>query len=208
MSISSSPTRTTGASATAAWYVRRTMASARASSSSGEKGTVRMSSTPRSKAASFVLRSPRRVSAIIGTRIIPLPPSPASPASPVWACWSASPTQPSRSITRSGPKASTSMSRATRCHSPCSSAAAAASTESTARMAKLPWFSVRPIKSASTGWSVTTSTRTGSPRLPDPPRPPRDPVSPVGACGLFMGAQRPRAHCDCTPRWRVRSRRP
>ena len=38
----------------------------RATNSSGEKGTVRMSSTPRSKAASFALRSPRRVSAMTG----------------------------------------------------------------------------------------------------------------------------------------------
>ena len=44
-------------------------ASTRATSSSGEKGTVRMSSTPRSKAASLVLRSPRRVRAMTGMRL-------------------------------------------------------------------------------------------------------------------------------------------
>ncbi len=40
---------------------RRVITIARARSSSGEKGTVRMSSTPRSNARSFVRRSPRRV---------------------------------------------------------------------------------------------------------------------------------------------------
>ena len=42
---------------------RRVMTSTRASSSSGENGIVMMSSTPCSKAASLVFRSPRRVNA-------------------------------------------------------------------------------------------------------------------------------------------------
>ena len=48
---------------------RRPITIARASSSSGEKGTVRMSSTPRSKARSFVRRSPRRVSPRTGVTL-------------------------------------------------------------------------------------------------------------------------------------------
>ena len=51
------------------------MTSTRASSSSGENGIVMMSSTPCSKAASLVFRSPRRVSARTGVRVAP--PSPA-----------------------------------------------------------------------------------------------------------------------------------
>ena len=52
-------------------YVRLVMTTTRARSSSGEKGTVSTSSTPWSKASSLRLRSPRRVSARIGTAPAP-----------------------------------------------------------------------------------------------------------------------------------------
>ena len=50
---------------------RRVITMARASNSSGEKGVVRMSSTPRSNARSFVLRSPRRVRPSTGVPVRP-----------------------------------------------------------------------------------------------------------------------------------------
>ena len=61
MSISISPSLMAGTIGRSIPDARRVMTIDRASSSSGEKGTVRMSSTPRSNAASFVFRSPRRV---------------------------------------------------------------------------------------------------------------------------------------------------
>ena len=56
---------------------RRVITIERASSSSGEKGIVRMSSTPRSNARSFVRRSPRRVrprtGVLLGFRVFEAP---------------------------------------------------------------------------------------------------------------------------------------
>ena len=61
MSISISPSLMVGTIGRSVPNARRVITIERASSSSGEKGMVRMSSTPRSKACSLVLRSPRRV---------------------------------------------------------------------------------------------------------------------------------------------------
>src|SRR5487761_2441666 len=70
MSISISPSRITGMIGRSAPVARRVMTTARASSSSGEKGIVRMSSTPRSNAFSFVRRSPRRVRPRTGVTLL------------------------------------------------------------------------------------------------------------------------------------------
>ena len=70
---------------------RRVITIERASSSSGEKGIVRMSSTPRSKARSFVLRSPRRVSPRTGVRArVIRSEAPSRPSSAVLSSWSMS----------------------------------------------------------------------------------------------------------------------
>ena len=70
---------------------RRLITIARASSSSGEKGTVRMSSTPRSNARSFVLRSPRRVSPRTGVPLrLSVFEAPSSSSSAVLSSWSMS----------------------------------------------------------------------------------------------------------------------
>jgi hypothetical protein len=61
MSISISPSVITGTIGRSLPDARRVMTIDRASSSSGENGTVRMSSTPSANARSLVLRSPRRV---------------------------------------------------------------------------------------------------------------------------------------------------
>ena len=70
MSISISPSVIVGTIGRSVPEARRAMTIARASSSSGENGTVRMSSTPRSKARSFVRRSPRRVRPRTGVTLL------------------------------------------------------------------------------------------------------------------------------------------
>src|SRR5450759_3888913 len=69
MSISISPSLIVGTIGRSIPVARRVMTIERASSSSGEKGIVRMSSTPSSNALSFDLRSPRRVSPRIGVTL-------------------------------------------------------------------------------------------------------------------------------------------
>ena len=91
MSISISPSRIAGMNGRSVPDARRVITIERASSSSGEKGTVRMSSTPRSNAGSFVFRSPRRVRPRTGvvTRVRPFA-APIWPSRAVLSSWSMS----------------------------------------------------------------------------------------------------------------------
>src|SRR5487761_2473314 len=143
MSISISPSRITGMIGRSAPVARRVMTTARASSSSGEKGIVRMSSTPRSNAFSFVRRSPRRVRPRTGVTLLRrVFEAPTRARNAVLSSWSMSTTA------SCGP------------HS-CRIASASARLPA-ARTAKTPWLSVSVMRSMTSARSWSTSARRAS----------------------------------------------
>ena len=144
MSISISPSLITGMSGRSIPVARRLITMARASSSSGEKGSVRMSSTPRSNARSLVLRSPRRVRPRTGVplRFIAFE-APSSLSSAVLSSWS--------------------MSTTVRCGRQSARIASASARVLAARTAKPPWFKVSVMRSTMSGRSWSTSARRGAP---------------------------------------------
>ena len=122
---------------------RRVITIERASSSSGEKGTVRMSSTPRSNAASFIFRSPRRVRPRTGVmpRVRPF-------AAPIW---------PSRAVLSSW-----SMSITARWGDHSARIAFASARVRAARTAKTTVVEREVMRSTTSGRSWSTSARRAS----------------------------------------------
>ncbi len=142
MSTSSSPIRIAGMTGPPAPEARRMRATARASSSSGEKGIVRMSSTPRSNARILAWRSPRRVRPM--TAVVSLDQRSA----------------PSRS--RSEALSSWSMSTMARFGRHSTRIADASARSRAARTWKTPWLSVSPMRSTTIGRSCSTRARCAS----------------------------------------------
>ena len=144
MSISISPSLIVGTIGRSSPVARRLMTIDRASSSSGEKGTVRMSSTPRSNALSFVFRSPRRVSPRTGRHAPGQGVRRAEPLEQVGAVVVVHvDDRHVRPPARRGSPPPPPGSRA-------------------ARTTKRPWFSVSSIRSTTSGRSWSTSARRAS----------------------------------------------
>ena len=143
MSISISPSLIVGMIGRSVPDARRLMTIERASSSSGEKGIVRMSSTPRSNALSFVFRSPRRVRPRTGVTLrVRVFEAPSRWSSAVLSSWS--------------------MSTTVMCGRHSARIASASARLRAARTTKTPWFSVSLMRSTTSGRSWSTSARRAS----------------------------------------------
>ena len=149
MSISISPICDRGHDRRPSPNARRPMTIDLASSSSGENGIVRMSSTPRSNALSLVGRSPRRVSPRIGVPLgLSVFEAPSRWSSAVLSSWS--------------------MSTIAMCgiHSP--RTRSASSRLRAVRTTNMPWLRVSSMRSATIGPSWRTSAWRASSAAMDP----------------------------------------
>ena len=143
MSISSPPSAIVGTIGRSVPVARRVSTMHRASSSSGEKGRVSMSSTPRSNALSFVLRSPLRVSprtgVMVRVRAFEVPTSWRKAALSWW-----------------------SMSTTAKIGRHSARTARAAARSDAVRRTKRPWLRVSLMRSTTNGRSWSTSARRAS----------------------------------------------